>query len=310
MEIVKPLKGPNEEEVYNDDFEFREDSVEEKVEEEPNGFKKLYFIVVLMLVAILGYLGFNFLQKNETSQPSTETIVASPINNQKSSVTKEVEAKELSAITSITPAVKKVEEKTTPVTTQEQEKEKSVTTIASVMPKVEKTQEVIPPLATESTKEKLLVKESTKQEAPKQEKVALTQEKSVTKAEPLEIKLTQVKLREAPKPEIKKSKVVKAKPPKAATKKTKVVKKKTPSKKPRIVTVKKGDTLALIAKRYYGNAMEFKHIVRANPKIKSHKTPLKLGQKLLVPYVGKTKTVKKKAARKKPRIVTVKKGDT
>ncbi|HHD75407.1 MAG TPA: hypothetical protein ENK95_01125, partial [Campylobacterales bacterium] len=264
MEIVKPLKGPNEEEVYNDDFEFREDSVEEKVEEEPNGFKKLYFIVVLMLVAILGYLGFNFLQKNETSQPSTETIVASPINNQKSSVTKEVEAKELSAITSITPAVKKVEEKTTPVTTQEQEKEKSVTTIASVMPKVEKTQEVIPPLATESTKEKLLVKESTKQEAPKQEKVALTQEKSVTKAEPLEIKLTQVKLREAPKPEIKKSKVVKAKPPKAATKKTKVVKKKTPSKKPRIVTVKKGDTLALIAKRYYGNAMEFKHIVRAN----------------------------------------------
>ncbi|HHS93605.1 MAG TPA: LysM peptidoglycan-binding domain-containing protein, partial [Campylobacterales bacterium] len=84
----------------------------------------------------------------------------------------------------------------------------------------------------------------------------------------------------------------------------------TPSKKPRIVTVKKGDTLALIAKRYYGNAMEFKHIVRANPKIKSHKTPLKLGQKLLVPYVGKTKTVKKKAARKKPRIVTVKKGDT
>jgi nucleoid-associated protein YgaU len=313
MEIVKPLKGPNDEETYNDDFNVEEDSLKEQVKEEPKGFKKIYLIVVLMLVAILGYFGFNFWQQSETSKPEIAPLLASPIKNENNSSAKEDEVKDLSTLASVAPEIKKVQEETPPVVTQDnQEKEKHLNTPTSVMQKVEKASEEIPPVVTESTKEKqekVLSKEVI-QETPTQEKVAVKQDNLVEKTEPkpnkiepLEIKLTEVKLVETPKPVIEKPKVVKAK----------TVKKKNPSKKPRIVTVKKGDTLAIIAKKYYGNSMDFKHIVRANPKIKSHKTPLKIGQKLVIPHASKTKTsktktVKKKTPSKKPRVVTVKKG--
>lgn len=59
--------------------------------------------------------------------------------------------------------------------------------------------------------------------------------------------------------------------------------------KTRTVIVKKGDTLALLSQKFYGNSMEFERIIRANKSIKSHKTSLKLGQKIIIPYMKKSK---------------------
>jgi len=98
----------------------------------------------------------------------------------------------------------------------------------------------------------------------------------------------------------------------------------------KIVTVKKGDTLASISKRFYGNSMKFKRIIRANRNISKH---LHIGQKIIVPIeskeanknitkpkiaetkkiakkkIVKRKITKKKIAKKKI-IIRVKKGDT
>jgi len=72
----------------------------------------------------------------------------------------------------------------------------------------------------------------------------------------------------------------------------------------KIVTVKKGDTLASISKRFYGNSMKFKRIIRANRNISRH---LHIGQKIVVPIeskednknIIKPKIVKKKIVKKK-----------
>ncbi len=53
--------------------------------------------------------------------------------------------------------------------------------------------------------------------------------------------------------------------------------------KNRVITVKKGDTLALIAQRFYGNAMKYPKIVDANRELKKSKT-LYIGQKINIPY--------------------------
>ena len=71
--------------------------------------------------------------------------------------------------------------------------------------------------------------------------------------------------------------------------------------KPRIVYVRKGDTLAILAKRFYGNTREYKRIVRANRRIKSVKTSLRLGEKLVIP---------RKDNKKRRRYIVVEKGNT
>lgn len=75
----------------------------------------------------------------------------------------------------------------------------------------------------------------------------------------------------------------------------------TKKKEKRVVTVKKGDTLGSLAKKFYGNQMEFDKIVRANKRIKSSHTSLRLGEKLWIPRVQKSPS---------KRMVTVRKGDT
>ena len=51
----------------------------------------------------------------------------------------------------------------------------------------------------------------------------------------------------------------------------------------RMVIVRKGDTLASIAKKFYGNSMEFQRLIDANYKIKSSSSMLSLGQRVYVP---------------------------
>jgi len=51
----------------------------------------------------------------------------------------------------------------------------------------------------------------------------------------------------------------------------------------RIIVVKKGDTLGKIAKRAYGNVMEYKKIYRANPDMLNRPDRIYIGQKLRIP---------------------------
>ncbi len=69
----------------------------------------------------------------------------------------------------------------------------------------------------------------------------------------------------------------------------------------RVVTVKKGDTLASLAEKYYGNPMDFERIVRANRDIRSSHSHLHLGQKVIIPIITHSKNA---------RLVKVRKGDT
>jgi LysM repeat protein len=58
---------------------------------------------------------------------------------------------------------------------------------------------------------------------------------------------------------------------------------KTRKKEMRYVVVKKGDTLGKIAKRVYGNVMDYKKIYAANPDILRRPDRIYIGQKLRVP---------------------------
>ncbi len=51
----------------------------------------------------------------------------------------------------------------------------------------------------------------------------------------------------------------------------------------RIIVVRKGDTLGKIAKRAYGNVMEYKKIYKANPDILNRPDRIYIGQKLRIP---------------------------
>jgi len=58
---------------------------------------------------------------------------------------------------------------------------------------------------------------------------------------------------------------------------------KTREKEMRYVTVKKGDTLGKIAKKVYGNVMDYKKIYEANPDILRRPDRIYIGQRLRVP---------------------------
>jgi LysM repeat protein len=51
----------------------------------------------------------------------------------------------------------------------------------------------------------------------------------------------------------------------------------------RIITIREGDTLAKISKRFYGNSMEYQKIIDANQKLQKSAT-LHIGEKIRVPY--------------------------
>ena len=54
--------------------------------------------------------------------------------------------------------------------------------------------------------------------------------------------------------------------------------------KNRIITVRKGDTLATLSKKYYGNSMKFEKILASNPQINRESDTIYIGQTLTLPY--------------------------
>ena len=59
--------------------------------------------------------------------------------------------------------------------------------------------------------------------------------------------------------------------------------------------------MLILAKRFYGNEMEYKRIIRANRRIKSEKTALHVGEKLIIP---------RKDNKRRRRYIIVEKGNT
>jgi len=71
--------------------------------------------------------------------------------------------------------------------------------------------------------------------------------------------------------------------------------------KPNIYTVRKGDSLLSISKKFYGNPMDYKRIIHANSRIRNKKTSLHFGKKIIIPRKDNKKT---------RRFIIVQKGDT
>jgi len=69
----------------------------------------------------------------------------------------------------------------------------------------------------------------------------------------------------------------------------------------KIITVKNGDSLASLAKKFYNDEMDFKKIIHANRRLRSSKTALRLGEKIIIP---------RKDNKKRRRFIIVQKGDT
>jgi len=149
---------------------------------------------------------------------------------------------------------------------------------------------IIPLVKSEETKPKVAKRKITKTKItkPKVTKRKITKTK-ITKSKVAKRKITKTKItkpklakRKITKAKITKSKVAKRKITKAKITKPKVMKRKR-TKKKIIITVKKGDTLESIAKRFYGNSSKYQRIINANYKIKNKHTPLHIGQKIYIP---------------------------
>ena len=258
----------------------------------------------LTTLGIIGYFGLNYLQ-TDTQTETKNTVVAGIADTNSSAVkgTKEelisyyvnkaleVKRNKPQAVEETTEPIKKVIE-TAPIEKQEvveKEREKIAEEIKELPVVVEKekeekvTEEIKEaPIVIEKEKEKKITEEV--KEVPvviKKEKVVIAEKQEETKEQKVE------KIEEKP--------VVKT------VKKDKKIKIFYEKIKPRVVTVKSGDTLASIAERFYGNSMDFKRIIRANSSIRSSRSSLHLDQKVIIP---------RKDGKKRRRFVTVEKGDT
>jgi len=276
----------------NDDFDY---------EDEENSKNIIKPIVSVIAVGVIGYFGFNYLQqdtKKNITQPNitkeitdTQTVKEDiNINNEEKEIIESVIEEKKEPQTTPTPIVEKVEKK---VVKEEKVQEKVV--------EEEKVQEKVVEEAKVVKKEKVEEKvEKVKEKATAIEK---TEPKVISTPTPVTKEVSKIENIDEMKAKVIKTLVQKSK----HKERTKKVEK---PKKPqyRVVTVRKGDTLASISKRFYGNPMKFKRIIRANRDIKSASTQLHLGQKIIVPII-QSKSKKKKVVTKR-RMVTVRKGDT
>ena len=270
IEIVKRIETPQTE---VEELEKKEETVpvqetiyrdEKYYEEEKKPSKKVLPILFgITSIGIMGYLGLNYLDKENTSQTSN------PIQNIN----------------------------TTAVNTESKQPEKITTYIEELAIKKDSQKIEENVIATLSAQKK----QAEAQEEAQKEKEA---SKSIPK-EPVKEVLTLIS---TPKKIENKEVIVQKKETVKAEKivqKKEVAKKKSILKyesiKTRFFTVRKGDSLASIAKRFYGNPMDFKRIVRANSRIRSHKTSLRLGEKIIIPRKDNKKT---------RRYIIVEKGNT
>ena len=298
--IVKKIEGPSVDDEY---AFFEEDSYYE--DEEPHRSKlKLLF---LSLIALLVGGGAFYLTQNRELLQNDKVATSTVEKESKNEPTDNNLEEEKRSFTPLESKPQPIEvEQSTP-----KEKKSSSVVVQKSEPKVEKepSTHYIEELAMPTVVEK-----ERKIEEPKSKKVVKinSQDSEITIKEN-EIKTLKVaNIQEVKEEKVKrvvnKHEVHKKVTPKKPKVKKVIVKKRKPTLvahyekiKPRIIRVKKGDSLVVLAKRFYGDEKEYKRIVRANRRIKSAKTSLRLGEKLVVP---------RKDNKTKRRYIIVEKGNT
>ena len=302
--IVKKIEGPSVDDEYAffEEYSYYED-------EEPHRSKlKLLF---LSLIALLVGGGAFYLTQNRELLQNDKVTTSTVEKESKIEPTDNNLEEEKRSSTPLEPKPIEVEQSTP------KEKKSSSIVVQKSEPKVEKEpsthyiEELAMPTVVEKEK---VVKKERKIEEPKSKKVVkINSQESEIATKENEIKKLKVANIQEVKEEKVKSVVTKPKVYKRVTAKKQkikkvIVKKRKPTLiahyekiKPRIIRVKKGDTLVLLAKRFYGNEREYKRIVRANRRIKSSKTALRLGEKLVIP---------RKDNKTKRRYIIVEKGNT
>ena len=291
--IVKKIEGPS----VDDEYEFT--NIDSYYEEEEEESKRSKIKVILPLMALLVGGGAFYMMQNGNKPEKIENIATSTVERvAKAPETVSMPIKEV---------VTKKEDKKPPVIVKKSEpdeKEASTRYIeALAMPiVVEKEREKIETVAKPSQIEKVATVAKNKREKvskkAEEENVAVVIKPKVEEVVPKKVEKENVAVVTQPKevthknPKIKKLLVKKRKPSLIA---------RYEKIKPHIIRVKKGDSLAILAKRFYGNEREYKRIVRANRRIRGKKTSLRLGEKLIIP---------RKDNKTRRRYIIVEKGNT
>ena len=279
IEIVKRIEPPKSEEketvetFYFDENMHNNESFNqayshkeyyhEEYEEDKSPFREILLILFgIITIGIMGYLGFNYLKEEYVGQTQN--------NNKETLLTEKKEQKEIKTYTeelAIKQNAKSIEENV-------------IATLSAQKEQTKQQKEEI-----ERVKQQEEEIERVKQQKEEIERVK-QQEEEIERVKQQEEEIERVKQQEEEIERARKEKellVIQKKRKKANILKYEVI-------KPRVIKVNRGDSLASIAKRFYGNAMDFKRIIRANPRIRSSKTPLHFGEKIIIPRKDNKKT--------------------
>jgi len=291
-----------EEEYYNsnhyknrhqrDDEEHHEETIVTKqgtVTEKKSSFKKV-LLALLVLVGAIGYFIFNSLSSSKSTTDTSKVTQAQPIATLKTE--EKVEKKQS--------LEDKVLEQTLAALAKRDAEIKAIETLQKASSVI--TEEKAHPKEAKKTEEKVVVstpKKEIKKELPKKIKI-VQQKKPVkkvikvkkTKSRTITVKsgdtLASISERFYGNPMYYK-RIIRAN--RSLSKKhitlhlgqKLIIPPMKGTKHRRVVIVKKGYSLAYIAKKFYGNINQVQRIVDANYNIKSSKSVLRIGQKIYVP---------------------------
>jgi nucleoid-associated protein YgaU len=270
-EIVKRIPNPNneaedkiEEINHNSNHSPIEYTHPYQEEEKSSKKKSLLPLFGIATVGIIGYLGFNSLQQESINQTPKNSIVTELNSTQTERNDTKVEVKATNIPKEETNYY--VEALSIPKNPIESEQTIEPTIIST------------PPIIKEEKKPIIKVIETVEAQSIEKKEIEIVQTiKEEVKPKEI-IKFVEQKIKKEQPSILKYEKI-----------------------KPRIVKVRVGDTLASISERFYGNPMEFKRIIRANSQLRSEKTALRLGDRIIIPRKDRKKT---------RRFVIVKKGNT
>jgi nucleoid-associated protein YgaU len=281
-EIVKRIEGPEPEKKVSSHTqnEYYTDTTYENTEHHPvedyHEVKKTKNMFPLLAgittVGIIGYFGFNYLQE-EDKPKTTNKAVAGVVD-------------------------------TNPIIIKGTSKEELINYYVNesldIKKKPQPTKESIEPIAppikeTPNNPLPKTIQQEEEPQPPKEEEIIVVPKEPI-KAPIIEKEQQEVVVIEEEKPQIEQEIVVVEKIKRVKTREIHYQK-----IKPRIIRVKEGDTLVSIAERFYNDGMDFKRIIRVNRRIRSSKTPLHVGQKVIIP---------RKDGKKRRRFIIVERGDT
>jgi len=322
IEIVKRIEAPKRESEDNNEKEkikeiekvekaiYIDESfyTEEYQEEKKKSSKKVLPILLgITTIGVMGYLGVKYLNQDKQVNQTPNNIISNHIVNKKAdkkadkittyteelAMKKELSAIEKNVISSL--SAYKAEAKEPEV------KEDVKEIVKEPVVKKDVKEIVKEPVVKEDIKE-IVNKPVVKEEKEIEKKIDDVPASTIKTIEPIsipkDIKIESKKKKEEKIVVVKKKEIIK---------KNKIVQKKKidiikyEPIKPRIIRVRRGESLASIAKRFYGNDMDFRRIIRANSRIRSSKTHLRFGEKIIIP---------RKDNKTRRRYVIVKKGYT